>query len=186
MQINITGGTMLTTLTLIILTLPGLCYYSKWVFHTSSSLFNPSHHLPLLASYFTKKREVEAPTTKDFHYHIHPCSSLLPACYCRLITTVSTWRNSVLECRIPSYSRMLLQYITMESNMYKCMGFPHGSVGKICLQCRRPGFDSWVGKTPWRRKWQSTPVFLPGKSHGERSLAGYSPWGCKSWTWLSD
>ena len=112
MQINITGGTMLTTLTLIILTLPGLCYYSKWVFHTSSSLFNPSHHLPLLASYFTKKREVEAPTTKDFHYHIHPCSSLLPACYCRLITTVSTWRNSVLECRIPSYSRMLLQYIT--------------------------------------------------------------------------
>ena len=36
-----------------------------------------------------------------------------------------------------------------------------------------------VGKIPWRRKWQLTPVFLPGKSHGERSLAGYSPWGCK-------
>ena len=36
---------------------------------------------------------------------------------------------------------------------------------------------SLVGKIPWRRKWQPTPVFLPGKSHGQRSLAGYSPWG---------
>ena len=36
-----------------------------------------------------------------------------------------------------------------------------------------------VGKTPWRRKWQSTPVFLPGKSHRQRSLVGYSPWLCK-------
>ena len=35
---------------------------------------------------------------------------------------------------------------------------------------RRPGFDSWVGKIPWRRKWQPTPVFLPGESHGQRSL----------------
>jgi len=39
--------------------------------------------------------------------------------------------------------------------------------------------DPWVGKIPWRRKWQPTPIFLPGKSHGQRSLAGYSPWGCK-------
>ena len=49
----------------------------------------------------------------------------------------------------------------------------------ICLQCRRPGFDPWVGKIPWRRKWQPTPVLLPGKSHGRRSLVGYSPWGPK-------
>ena len=50
---------------------------------------------------------------------------------------------------------------------------------KVCLQCRRPGFNPWVGKIPWRRKWQPTPVFLSGKSHGQRSLAGYSPWGHK-------
>ena len=37
----------------------------------------------------------------------------------------------------------------------------------------------WVGKIPWRRKWQHTPVFLPGKSHGWRSLAVYTPWGRK-------
>ena len=49
----------------------------------------------------------------------------------------------------------------------------------ICLQCGRPGFSSWVGKFPWRRQWHSTPVLLPGKSHGWRSLVGYSPWGHK-------
>ena len=40
-------------------------------------------------------------------------------------------------------------------------------------------FDPWVGKIPWRRAWQPTPVFLPGESHGQRSLVGYSPWCCK-------
>ena len=39
------------------------------------------------------------------------------------------------------------------------------------------GFDPWVRKIPWRRKWQSTPVFLPGEFLGQRSLVGYSPWG---------
>ena len=43
-------------------------------------------------------------------------------------------------------------------------GFPEGSDGKECLQCRRLGFDPWVGKTPWRRAWQPTPVFFPGES----------------------
>ena len=42
---------------------------------------------------------------------------------------------------------------------------------------RETGFNPWVGKIPWRRKCQSTPVLLPGKSHGPRSLVGYSPWG---------
>ena len=49
----------------------------------------------------------------------------------------------------------------------------------ICLKCRWPGFDPWVGKIPWRRKWQPTPVLLPGESHGGRSLVCYSPWGHK-------
>ena len=44
-------------------------------------------------------------------------------------------------------------------------------------QCRRPGFHPWVRTIPWRKKWQPTPVFLPGKSHGQRSLVGYSLWG---------
>ena len=41
---------------------------------------------------------------------------------------------------------------------------------------KRLGFDPWAGKIPWRRKWQPTPVYLPGEFHGQRSLAGYSPW----------
>ena len=49
----------------------------------------------------------------------------------------------------------------------------------MCLQCWRSGFNPWVGKVPWRRKWHPTPVFLPGKSHGQRNLVGYSPWGHK-------
>ena len=66
--------------------------------------------------------------------------------------------------------------------------YPHSVDGKrlhwwlsgkgICLQCRRHGFDPWVGKISQSRKWQPSPVFLPGKSHGQRSL-GYSPWGYK-------
>ena len=40
---------------------------------------------------------------------------------------------------------------------------------------KRHGFDPWVGKIPWRRAWQPTPVVLPGESHGQRSLAGYNP-----------
>ena len=51
----------------------------------------------------------------------------------------------------------------------------------MCLQCRIPGFYSWVGKFLWRREWWSTSVFLPIESHGQRSLAGYSPRGHKEW-----
>ena len=56
----------------------------------------------------------------------------------------------------------------------------------FCLQCGRPGFDPWVRKIPWRRKCQPTPVFLPGESHGQRSLVGYSPRVANSQTRLSD
>ena len=48
-----------------------------------------------------------------------------------------------------------------------------------CRRPRRPGFDPWVERIPWRRIWQPTPVVLLGESHGEKSLAGYSPWGRK-------
>ena len=63
------------------------------------------------------------------------------------------------------------------------MGFPGGTSGKEptcqCRRHKRHRFNPWVGKIPWRRAWQPMPVFLPGKSHGQRSLVGYSPWGLK-------
>ena len=59
------------------------------------------------------------------------------------------------------------------------VGFPAGANGKEpSRQCRRQkkhSFDFWVGKIPWRRAWQPTPLFLPGESHGQRNLVGYSP-----------
>jgi len=62
-------------------------------------------------------------------------------------------------------------------------GFPDGTSGKEpACQWRtheRLGFSPWVGKILWSRKWQPTPVFLPGKFNGQRSLAGFSAWGCK-------
>ena len=61
------------------------------------------------------------------------------------------------------------------------VGLPTWLSGResVC-QCRIPkrrGFNPWVGKIPWSRKWQHTPIFLPGKFHRQRSLMGYSPWG---------
>ena len=56
------------------------------------------------------------------------------------------------------------------------------------MRQRRHRFNRWVGKIPWRRAWQPTLVFLPGEPHGQRSLAGYSPWGCRvghSWSNLT-
>ena len=64
--------------------------------------------------------------------------------------------------------------------IYNGMGFPCGSVVKnlpVRQDHRRHRFNSWIRKIPWRRKWQPTPVFLPGKFHGQWDLVGYSPWG---------
>ena len=57
--------------------------------------------------------------------------------------------------------------------------FPGGSLVTNLPATQRLRFDPWVRKIPWIREWQPTPVFLPGKSHGQRSLVGYSPWGHK-------
>ena len=62
-------------------------------------------------------------------------------------------------------------------------GFPGGTSGKehTCKsrKLKRSGFNPWVRKIPWRREWQPTPVFLSGKSHGQRILVGYNPWSLK-------
>ena len=63
-------------------------------------------------------------------------------------------------------------------NSKHIIGFPRWFSGReFTCQCRRNKFYPWVMKNPWSRKWQPTPVFLPGESHGQRSLVGYSPKG---------
>ena len=71
----------------------------------------------------------------------------------------------------------------------KCLvSLPRWLSGKEpACQCRRWSLDPWIRKILWTRKWKPTLIVLPGKSHGQRSLAGYSPWGSqKSWAWLSN
>ena len=107
----------------------------------------------------------------------------------QLLTTVlglnkwNIWTKlHLMGCRGNGYNLVLSQI----SQDLRSPGLPGGSVSKESAcnagdhpQCRRPGFDPWVGKIPWRRKWQPIPVFLPGKSHKQRSLVGCSPWGLK-------
>ena len=63
---------------------------------------------------------------------------------------------------------------------HPCWPTPSGVSGKeSAYQCKRHGFDPWIRKNLWRGTWQPTIVFLPGKFHGQRNLAGYSPWGHK-------
>ena len=85
---------------------------------------------------------------------------------------ITLWANS---CNVSSYIHLF---------MYS-FGLPRWLSGKEpawqCRGRRRHGFNLWVGKIPWKRKWQPTPVFLPEKFHGQKSLAHYSPWGLKEW-----
>ena len=100
-------------------------------------------------------------------------SSLRPQCR-QCEGCLGSWAGS---CRIRLLA-MFSEADTIRSKRYFNGAFPMA----LCLQCRRHrtlGFDPWVGRIPWRRKWQPTPVFLPGKSHGQRSLEGYSPWVLK-------
>ena len=66
-----------------------------------------------------------------------------------------------------------------EIDKQKVQDFRWLSGKESTCQCRTHRFDPWVGKISWRKAWHPTPVFLPGKSHGQSSLAGYSLWACK-------
>ena len=86
----------------------------------------------------------------------------------------------VLEWVAIAFSVLLL---FKKSTQMVLEGFPGGTSGKEptcqCRRCKRCEFDPWVRKVPWRREGQPTTVFLPGESHGQKRLVGYSPWGCK-------
>ena len=70
--------------------------------------------------------------------------------------------------------------VVLAAQYFVLLGLPWWlRLESLGLRCGRPGFDPWVRKIPWRRKWHPTPVLLLGKSHGRRILVGYGPWGCK-------
>ena len=78
------------------------------------------------------------------------------------------WREMMHICILFAKSCMRIQLALAVKNL------PANAGG-----CKRHRFNPWVGKIPWRRARQPTAVFLPGESHGQRSLAGYSPQDCK-------
>ena len=94
---------------------------------------------------------------------------------------MSKWRfTPIYSCSPPLV--LLPHYHDVTITEIK-LGLPRWLSGKDptcqCKRHRRGSFDPWVRKIPWRRKWLPTPVVLPGKSHGQRSLASYSLWGHK-------
>ena len=100
------------------------------------------------------------------------------------IVCIKKWNESLVET--PKEIRSVLWRPCTLALVYKemwDMGFPGGTSGKepTCQRrrCKRHGFDPWVGKISWRRAWPPTPVFLPGESHGQRSLVGYNSEGHK-------
>jgi len=112
-----------------------------------------------------------------------------------------SWNNLIEQfSQQTSFMRILWNLRTFKASIwslgdefkwssYKFKGLPWGHSGKeSTCQCKRCGFDPWVGKIPWRRKWQTTPVFLTGESHGQRSLVDHSSWIHEvemSWTRLN-
>ena len=85
--------------------------------------------------------------------------------------------NEELKSVTITHQMFLIALRERFGKIYYC--FPGGTCDKeLTCQCRKhkkSRFDPWVGKISWKRKWQPTPVFLPGKSHGQRSLEGYHP-----------
>ena len=74
---------------------------------------------------------------------------------------------------VPTSQRSIL---LNKFNLVISKGFPGGLDDRVCLKCRRHRFNPWVGKISWKKKWQPTPVVLPGEFQTQRSLTGYSPW----------
>ena len=105
----------------------------------------------------------------------------------RFLGNPAPWRGSKTLCKTILHSlggRALL--LQLWSLLHYNLGFPGGTSGKEpTCQCGRHRFNPRVGEIPWRREWLPTPVFVPGESHGQRSLVGDSPWDCRvghDWT----
>ena len=134
--------------------------------------------------FWTPEVKARVASTWLWSFHvIQWCALALPLHPIR----VFSWFSSVALFILLNSSRSLIHIKDNSSPPFWVGGLPWWlSVKEPTCQCRRFRFNPWVRKIPWRRKWQPIPVFLPGKSHGQRSLAGYLHEVTESWTWLSD
>ena len=132
---------------------------------------------------------MNGPELGDIHHldiinHLNFCQTCGLIKYLMVVNICSTPNNlnpsSYQPLRVLSGGRAMVLFQSFNfGNMHtglsgRCSG------RESAYQCRSlEGLNPWTGKIPWRRKWQPTPVFSPGKFHAQRSLAGYSPWGHK-------
>ena len=107
----------------------------------------------------------ESNMTKHTHTHTHTQDLRADADSINSLMLLKTGYRTVYSL----YECLSKGYTPIDTSFKR---FPDSSDGRVYPQCWRPGFDSSVGKNPWRRKWQPIPIFLPGKSHGWRSLVG--------------
>ena len=114
----------------------------------------------------------------------------IESCMCPPVSAVrdpsllaSICQGETVSSRSPSPTFQSLASLRLSLGLKDLHYAFRGTSGKEptcqCRRCKRLRFDPWVGKIPWRRAWQPTPVFLPGESHGQRGLAGYGPLGRK-------
>ena len=115
-----------------------------------------------------------------------PQRTILPFCIFFLGIVLITAFHTMSWTSVHSYQALglsdLIPWICLSLPLYnhKGFGFSLGSsYGKGSACSAGSGFDSWVGKIPWRRKWQPTAVYLPGEFQGQRDLVGYRPWDGK-------
>ena len=85
--------------------------------------------------------------------------------------------HGIFQARVLEWGA--IAFSALKHYFTRVFGFRGGASGKgpssKCRRYKKYVFDPWVGMIPWRRTWQPTPVFLPGESHGQKSLAGYGP-----------
>ena len=87
---------------------------------------------------------------------------------------------STLSADIEETFKTQVGFLVMGCCIVLLLGFPGGTDGKeSACQAGDLGSIPGLGRFPWRREWLPTPVFLPGESRGQRSLVGFSPWGCR-------
>ena len=143
---------------------------SRWCHPTISSLLSPSSHIFNLSQHQSLFQGVssshQVPKYWSFSFSISPSNE-----YSGLISFRIDWLDLAAQGTLES---------SPTSQYYSLLrGFSHGSDGKeSACNAGDPGSIPGLG-IPWRRKWQPTPVFLPGEFNGQRSLAGYGPWGHK-------
>ena len=121
---------------------------------------------------------VKSLPVQSTEYFILLSSTFPPRVHCQSVRTAG---SNVVLVELSGEQQQHTLFFLLYTCMYVYRGFPGGSVVKnLPANVRDVISIPGSGRSPsWRKKWQPIPVFLPGKSHGQRGLEGYSPWGCK-------